>query len=97
MENLQESLKYLEGIEPDAWLAATIFDTLAISQEGNPGAKQYYSRETVERLLAEHRKQVLLEAADKLNTPLNGDEPAGFAWTRRHILSKLRRMAEGDT
>jgi hypothetical protein len=48
---------------------------------------------TSQALLIANRKQVLLEAVEKLNTPLSGNEPAGFAWTRRHILGELRRMA----
>jgi hypothetical protein len=46
-----------------------------------------YSRETVERLLAEHRKQVLLEAAEEF----------GKRWTQAGMVQKeLRRMAEGE-
>lgn len=49
-----------------------------------------YSRETVERLLAEHRKQVLLEAAGKY---LKNDDDLLM---REYVADWLRSMAEGE-
>jgi hypothetical protein len=59
-----------------------------------------YSRETVERLLAEHRKQVLLEAAEVCEPPAypNGISEYRGGWADAHekLHKELRRMAEGE-
>jgi hypothetical protein len=92
----------LDGVEPDSFRDITSMNAKCNHGVayicGNCTVKRvyFYSRKTVEALLEALRKQVLLEAAEKLNTPLLGNEPAGFAWTRRHILSELRRMVLDD-
>jgi hypothetical protein len=94
----------LDGVEPDCWRYETVRGTYRYRGPCINFDKDYNSLKPVglltfkrvEALLEANRKQVLLEAAEKLNTPLLGNEPAGFAWTRRHILSELRRMALDD-
>jgi hypothetical protein len=79
----------LDTVEPVAWRADDGFGDYFLSTDSGPPPdwEQLYSRETVERLLAEHRKQVLLEAAEEF----------GKRWTQAGMVQKeLRRMAEGE-
>jgi hypothetical protein len=94
----------LDTVEPDAFLAASDdgechlgFDKQDLYREVLRvyTMQPLYSRETVESLLEAHRKQVLLEAAERLDRLSNEanefDRPNGYTCAR-----ELRRMAEGE-
>jgi hypothetical protein len=57
----------LDTVEPVAWRAGDGFGDYFLSSDFGPSPdwEQLYSRETVERLLEAHRKQVLLEVIAK--------------------------------
>jgi hypothetical protein len=90
----------LDTVEPDK--TETWPETIYLQREGvseayedettwcgekiNSDDVEYRRADVVERLLAEHRKQVLLEAADNM----------GQCVTARDAIDELRRMAEGD-
>jgi hypothetical protein len=79
----------LDTVEPVAWRAGDGFGDYFLSSDFGPSPdwEQLYSRETVERLLEAHRKQVLLEAAEWLD---DGEFDHGYK------ANELRRMAEGE-
>lgn len=61
-----------------------------------PYDTKFYSRETVESLLAQTRKQVLLEAAALADQWGEARNPDNGGYALRNYGNELRRMAEGD-
>lgn len=94
----------LDNVEPTLW-GHKAGETLIIADEPHAHLENaaLYSRETVERLLAEHRKQVLLEAAevarsydDRFGLTGEDDYQCGRMRAAFDIAHELRRMAEGE-
>jgi nucleoside-diphosphate-sugar epimerase len=90
----------LDTVEPDGYLGREIAEKLHARFNTVTTITQHcafhddvaiYSRETVDRLLAEHRKQVLLEAAE-----VCADFYKATGFDAKTCADELRRMAEGE-
>lgn len=86
----------LDTVEPTLW-GHKALDTLIISNTPHAHLENValYSRETVESLLSQYRKEVLLEAAKYIDS-IQGQE-IHDTMTYKICASELRRMAEGET
>lgn len=82
----------LDTVEPDAYEEeyGFLINTTKQFITGEFERRQFYVKETVESLLAECRKQTLLEAKSV------SDYYAENSSTARSISNELRRMAEGE-
>jgi hypothetical protein len=99
----------LDSVEPDCWVRPRWKGGLVATKKQNKFIFDYphYSRETVESMLEAHRKQVLLEAAerckersDRYERNAMNDTQKESHWVVRAIgaedcADELRRMAEG--